>query len=61
METEGLAAFALFAARVLIMMRRGRVRRSLRWTMTKKLVEGFRFNPKVRYPAGVAVGAGSRA
>lgn len=58
---EGLAAFALFAARVLIMMRRGRVRRSLRWTMTKKLVEGFRFNPKVRYPAGAAVGAGSRA
>lgn len=39
--------FILFAAQVIVGMRRGDVKRRLRRMMYRKLWEGFRFNPKI--------------
>ncbi|WP_255447051.1 glycosyltransferase family 2 protein [Schumannella soli] len=44
---EGFASYLIFAARVTLLMRRGRVASKLRWRMTKKLLRGITFNPKI--------------
>ncbi len=51
---EGFASFLLFAARVMVLMRRGRVRRRLRWRMAGKLVRALSFNPRIVYPGNAA-------
>ncbi len=50
---QSFLAYLMFAGRVHVMMHRGRVERGLRMTMTKKMLEAVRFNPKMRKPAGV--------
>jgi GT2 family glycosyltransferase/glycosyltransferase involved in cell wall biosynthesis len=48
---ESKPAFLIFAARVAIGMRRGRVARKLQLKMYRQLLAALRFNPAVVYPA----------
>jgi len=47
---EGFASYVLFAARVIIGMRRGHVGRRLQLRMVRQLLAAIRFNPKPVYP-----------
>lgn len=53
---ESFASFAIFAARLIMMMRRGRVGRRLQVKMGRQLLRGLRFDPKVRFPTENATG-----
>ena len=44
---QSLPHFLMFAAQVIVGMRRGRVKRKLQRQMVSKLWEGFRFNPQI--------------
>ncbi|MGA0568903.1 glycosyltransferase family 2 protein [Rathayibacter sp. KR2-224] len=48
---QSLASYLIFCARVQLGMHRGRVALGLRWSMTKQLICGVGFNPKIRFPA----------
>ncbi len=47
---QGLLQYLMFCARVLVVMRRGRVAGGLQRKMAGKLLQGISFNPKIRKP-----------
>jgi GT2 family glycosyltransferase len=47
---ESVFSYAIFSARVELMMRRGNVARRLRWRMRRQLLRSIRFNPKPDFP-----------
>ncbi len=49
---QSLLSYLMFFARVQVVMRRGGVAPRLRRSMTRELIRGIRFNPKVAYPDG---------
>lgn len=48
---QSALAFLMFTGRVLLGMRRGRVKAGLQWKMLRRLWDGVRFNPEVKFPS----------